>query len=293
MTIPRIEPYLLPTASLLPPSRAPWAAEPARAVLLVHDMQSYFLDFFARDQSPVRELLRNIARLRAQCDRLGVPVVYSAQPADRARARRGLLQDMWGDGLTAHPEREAIVPELTPRASETVLVKTRYSAFFGTELETYLRARGRDQLWICGVFAHIGGMVTAFDAFMRDLKPFLISDALADFSEPQHRASLAFVADSCGVVIDTDALCAPETPEVHALLTSELSALGVQALDVHAELTALGLDSVRRMELLERLRGRGLMLPAADVLECQTLAELTRAVAEALDAASAVAGTRA
>ncbi|WP_369123623.1 isochorismatase family protein, partial [Clostridioides difficile] len=59
----------------------------------------------------------------------------------------------------------------------------RDSACRRADLEARLSAQGRDQLAICGIYAHSGGLMTPCEAFMRDNKPFFVGDALADFSE--------------------------------------------------------------------------------------------------------------
>lgn len=289
MTIPSIAPYAPPARHELPASKLPWSPSPARAALLIHDMQQYFLSFFDAAQSPVREVLQNVARLRALCDAAGVPVVYSAQPADPERAARGLLTDLWGPGITQRPQQHAIVDALAPRSAHLVLEKTRYSAFHRTGLLEVLRAQGRDQLWICGVFAHIGCMVTACDAFMNDVQPFLIADAVADFSREHHDMSLQFVSGRCGVTLATSDLCSafagapgaeallrqqhPGAPEAEASLREELASLlelAPAALRDADELRALGLDSVRLMELNERLQSRGFAIAMLDLMECET-----------------------
>lgn len=56
-----------------------------------------------------------------------------------------------------------------------------------------LKESGRNQLIITGVYAHIGCMTTATDAFMRDIKPFMVADALTDFSRDEHLMSLKYV----------------------------------------------------------------------------------------------------
>ncbi|MFD0575360.1 isochorismatase family protein [Dactylosporangium darangshiense] len=90
--IPTIAPYPMPTPARSGP--APWRADPRRSVLLIHDMQRYFVDRFPADRSPGRELLANVAALRTACEALGVPVRYTAQPGRMTRAERGLLHDV-------------------------------------------------------------------------------------------------------------------------------------------------------------------------------------------------------
>ncbi len=288
MTIPAIEPYALPTPSELPDGKLAWEPQPERAVLLVHDMQRYFVRFYPSDQSPCQAMLANVAALRAHADALGVPVVYSAQPADPVRAARGLLNDAWGPGLTAHPDQEEIVPELAPRPSDLLLEKVRYSAFHRTELLSFMHAQGRDQLWICGVFAHIGVMMTAFDAFMNDVKPFLVGDAVADFSREYHDIALRIVAGRCGRVVSTRSLCALAPVRTRGAVVSSRESYAFRSLreeiaDLVADDGALtpdarfedvGLDSVRLMELAERYARRGVSLSALDLLECESLGAL-------------------
>lgn len=207
MSLPEIRPYPLPTAAELPPGRVRWRPDPARAAVLVHDMQRYFLAPYAG--APVPEVTANIARLVGLARERGVPVFYTAQPGRQDAADRGLLTEFWGEGIGAvidsDPSAADIVAGLAPAEGDTVLVKWRYSAFQRSTFAERLAELGRDQLLITGVYAHIGCQATAVEAFMRDVRPFLVADAVADFSRDRHDQACAYVAQRCGMVTTTDA----------------------------------------------------------------------------------------
>jgi trans-2,3-dihydro-3-hydroxyanthranilic acid synthase len=200
--IPPIAPYSLPPRDALPENSVRWTVHPDRAVLLIHDMQSYFLKPF--DDGMRSELVRNIADLKKRYGELGVPVAYTAQPGRMTDRQRGLLKDFWGPGMRTDEAECAVVPELKPDAGDWMSTKWRYSAFFGSELLQRMRALQRDQLIICGVYAHIGVLSTALDAFSNDIQPFLVADALGDFSEAHHKLALEYAARCCAMVVRTD-----------------------------------------------------------------------------------------
>ncbi|MEV8637996.1 isochorismatase family protein [Streptosporangium sp. NPDC051023] len=205
MGIPEILPYPMPEADKLPANTADWRLDPDRAVLLVHDMQRYFLRPFA-GRSPLPELVRNAALIRRRCAELGVPVAYTAQPGGMTPEQRGLLKDFWGPGMTVAPEHREVVPELTPEPSDWILTKWRYSAFHKTDLLDRLRDSGRDQLICCGVYAHVGLLMTTVDALTFDVRSFLVADAVADFSADHHRLALEYAATRSAAVVTTSAV---------------------------------------------------------------------------------------
>ncbi|ARC90768.1 isochorismatase family protein [Rhodovulum sp. MB263] len=209
MTLPKIASYPLPAPDALPASRAPWRPEPGRAALLIHDMQRYFCAPFPQGAAPLPGVIANIAALARAARAAGMPVFYTAQQGDQLPADRGLQADLWGPGMSRRPEDQDILPGLAPAEDDIVLVKHRYSAFRRSNLEPLLRARGRDQLLIAGIYAHIGCLATAAEAFQRDIQPFAIADAQADFDAARHDMAMRWVAGCCGGVIATrDALAA-------------------------------------------------------------------------------------
>ncbi|MFJ7203725.1 isochorismatase family protein [Streptomyces sp. NPDC098789] len=197
--------YPMPDRSALPPSCVGWTVDPGRAALLIHDMQNHFVGAFPAEQSPVVELVDNIAALRELAGTLGIPVVFSAEPAAQQPGQRGLVADVWGPGIGDDPGAAAIIEPLAPRPGEHVLANVRHNAFLRSHLGRLLREEGRDQLIVCGVYAHLGVLLTAADAFMNDIQPFVIADAVADFTAEEHAMALRWAARS-GVVCTTEAV---------------------------------------------------------------------------------------
>ena len=203
MAIPKLQAYALPEASDIPANKVNWAFEPSRAALLIHDMQEYFLNFWGENSPMMERVVANIAALREFCKQNHIPVFYTAQPKEQSDEDRALLNDMWGPGLTRSPEQQQVIAALAPDDSDTVLVKWRYSAFHRSPLEEMLKEAGRDQLIITGVYAHIGCLCTAQEAYSNDIETFFIADALADFSEEKHRLALEIAAETSSVVLST------------------------------------------------------------------------------------------
>lgn len=197
MALPTIPAYDLPTGS--PAPRAPWRPETPRLTLLIHDMQRYFCAAYGDQPTPLPAVVQNIAALAEAARGAGVPVFYTAQQGNQFRADRGLQADLWGPGMQASPAHQDILDALAPKPGDIVLVKHRYSAFQRSNLAELMRARGRDQLAIAGIYAHIGCLATAAEAFQRDIQPFAVFDAQADFSREKHDLAMTWVAATCGV----------------------------------------------------------------------------------------------
>ena len=200
-SIQPITSYQLPTPKTLPHNTVSWQADRERAVLLIHDMQNYFVEPFG---TPLREtLVANIATLRTQCDHVGIPVAYSAQPGGMSEKQRGLLRDFWGPGMQLTAKDRDIIDVLTPNPTDWLVTKWRYSAFFNNDLLKRIRAAGRDQLILCGVYAHVGILTTALEAYSNDIQVFFVADATGDFRQEDHRQALQHAARTCAVITTT------------------------------------------------------------------------------------------
>lgn len=235
MAIPPISAYPMPSASDMPQNKVAWRPDPRRAVLLIHDMQQYFVTAFEAGQSPVKELIANIQLLKSHCQRLGIPVIYSAQPGGQAPEKRGLQQDFWGKGMDDGPVQKEIVNELAPSDQDMVMTKWRYSAFQKTNLDDILRQYHRDQIMITGIYAHIGCLMTATEAFMKDIQPFFVADALGDFSLEYHKMALTYAAERCAVTM----LTAPLIDELETTKGAATEGTQVQSVNMATAQTGI------------------------------------------------------
>lgn len=291
MAIPAITPYAMPVESELPKNKVSWKVDPSRSVLLVHDMQQYFLDYYTVTESPITELISHIQSIKSRCVELGIPVVYTAQPGNQNSEDRALLTDFWGPGLDDDINQTKVVDEVAPSEDDIVLTKWRYSAFKRTNLLEMMKEQGRDQLIICGVYAHIGCLLTASEAFMLDIKPFLVSDAVADFSLEEHKMAIKYAAERCAVTTSTSQLLeqlksgeqalagAAQENDEHGLTLDGLriqiaELLGESPSDIgdNEDLVNIGMDSIRMMTLVEILRGKGAEINFMQMAEKPTIA---------------------
>ncbi|GLO65400.1 isochorismatase family protein [Oceanobacillus kimchii] len=277
MSIPSIASYTLPTENELPKSKVDWKAEASRSVLLIHDMQQYFLDFYGQDSPLIQQLIKNISKIKETCTKLGIPTVYTAQPGDQNQEDRALLTDFWGPGLDDDIEQTKITDQLAPTEDDIVQTKWRYSAFKKSQLLEWMQENGKDQLIICGVYANIGCIVTAVEAFMSDIQPFIVADAMADFSKEQHEEALIFGAGRCARPLMMKQLIEDISSE-NTITTSSIKAqvaemleMSPDQLNVQDDLIESGLDSIRIMMLAENWNSEGIDISFIELIESPKL----------------------
>jgi ureidoacrylate peracid hydrolase len=109
--------------------------------------------------------------------------------APDGRQSRILIRDTWNTD---------IVEELKPEPGDIVIYKTRYSGFYGTDLDDVLKTRGIKSLVITGVSTSVCVESTLRDAMFRDYRCLLLADCTGeaighDLPRTNHDASLLVI----------------------------------------------------------------------------------------------------
>ena len=80
--------------------------------------------------------------------------------------------------------------DVQPTAGDSIVIKHRYSAFVGTDLDLTLRSRGVETLLMTGVTTNVCVETTARDGCNRNYDIILVEDCCGAHDEAEHEATL-------------------------------------------------------------------------------------------------------
>jgi nicotinamidase-related amidase len=182
-----------------------------RPVVLLIDMQNDFCDPDAPTTlyPSIVSTYDPIKRLAAAARAKKVPVIYTrglvAADGSSAGLWRLKMKHHGLRGVQIEGGRGAeIIDQLKPEPGDRVINKWRPSAFFRTDLEVFLGVGGIDTLLICGTSMSGCVRATATDAFMRDIRPMIVREGVADRSQAIMEANLFDVDQKYGDVVTLD-----------------------------------------------------------------------------------------
>ncbi|NCT91265.1 cysteine hydrolase [Cellulomonas sp. APG4] len=93
---------------------------------------------------------------------------------------------------------------VAPQEGEPVVVKHRYSAFAGTDLEVVLRTAGVDSLLLTGVSTNVCVESTLRDGLFAEFHVTLVEDCAASYEEAAHAMTVQNVEKYFGLVARSD-----------------------------------------------------------------------------------------
>jgi ureidoacrylate peracid hydrolase len=128
---------------------------------------------------------------------VGVGQTVRAPTGEESRV---LIRDTWNTD---------ILPELAPKAGDTVVYKNRFSGFYQTDLDSILKRLGVRYLIVTGCTTSVCVESTIRDAMFRDYSCVLLADCTGEpigYNLPRsnHEASLLVIQTVLGWVSDSD-----------------------------------------------------------------------------------------
>jgi ureidoacrylate peracid hydrolase len=225
----------------------PIRIDPERTAVIVVDMQNDFasegglLANAGIDISPIKAVVPAISRVVDVARRAGSKVIYlkmefrpdlsdigapDSPNAIRHRAigvgnRMRTPEGGEGRFLVRGTWNTEILNELNPEDGDIIISKSRYSGFFGTELDTVLKTLGVRSLIFTGCTTSVCVESTLRDAAFRDYVCLLLADCTAepigaDLPRTNHDASLTLVEALFGWVSDSASLITALDPRLAA-----------------------------------------------------------------------------
>ncbi len=225
-----------PTGTTLEAKPAPVTIDPARAAVLVVDMQNDFgakggmFDLAGIDISGIQLAVAPTARVMTAARKAGMKIVFlkmgfrpdlSDLGAEGSPIRARRLDSGVGKTVRAPDGSEGrilirdtwnteILPALKPEPGDVVIYKHRFSGFFETELDATLKKMGVVQLVVTGCTTSVCVESTIRDAVFRDYLCVLLADCSAepigsDLPRSNHDASLLVIQRVFGSVSTSDA----------------------------------------------------------------------------------------
>jgi len=177
-----------------------------RPAVVVVDLINGFTDEAFPAGSNLDDAVLATSSLLAAAREARCPVVFTtiafseAMLADnvwlkKMPAMKGLLDgSRWVD----------VDPRLGRREDEVVIVKRAASSFTGTDLNSFLTAKGVDSVIICGATTSGCVRATAVDACMLGWPAFVVRDCVGDRAVEPHEASLFDIDAKYGDVLSLD-----------------------------------------------------------------------------------------
>jgi len=170
-------------------------------VLLVIDMLN---DFF--QSGPLAErrgaLVQSINELVALFRSREWPIVWIRQEfAPDLRDAFLAMRDQ-GKAITiAGTDGCHILSELNYSSADPMIVKKRYSAFFGTNLDELLASLKPDSLVLAGINTHACVRMTAIDDYQKNYRVVIAAEEVAAYDEEHHQITLRYLRQEMAQVL--------------------------------------------------------------------------------------------
>lgn len=158
------------------------------AILIIDMLKDNFDDARHIPITPLaRQLIDPINRLTRVFRKEGWPVVFST---DAFHREDFIFKGKMKPHALAGTAGAEVIDELERDEKDLWLPKPRFSAFFGTDLDQWLKDRGVTLCAVAGIATNFCVLTTAMDAICSDFKVALLEDCTTAISEEVHEKTL-------------------------------------------------------------------------------------------------------
>jgi len=165
-----------------------------KPVLLAIDLQKDFPRLFSL-LKPTAEFSESVRQLTSFFREKRLPIIHllTLHSADRSTWTRQMKSDNFRiciEATAGAQELEAV----GRRPEEMVVYKTRWSAFYGTDLDKIIQDEGWDTLVLAGFLTHACIRVTALDAYQRDYRVIIARDCVDTYDSTHEQVTLNYLS---------------------------------------------------------------------------------------------------
>jgi len=168
------------------------------AVVVVDMINDFVTGVFKNERAA--KIIPNVKKLLEFARKQRVPVVYAT---DAHLPNIDPEFDVWGSHAVAGTSGAQIVEELKPHKGDFRVLKRKYSAFQGTDLDQLLRELKADTVILTGVVTDICIQHTAADAFFRGYKIIVPRNCVEAADAPTQNAAIKYLRKAYGCEITT------------------------------------------------------------------------------------------
>jgi nicotinamidase-related amidase len=139
--------------------------------LLIIDMQNDFVKDILNRESTIK----NILTLKGLARENDIPVVYTQE------THKGGEKEFkrFGQHAIKGTEGWEVIDDLKPEGNDIVIEKTKFSAFFKTNLDSILSEKRIKKVIITGINLNCCVLATALDGFNYDYEVFVVKEAVS------------------------------------------------------------------------------------------------------------------
>jgi nicotinamidase-related amidase len=154
-----------------------------KPAIIIVDMLEDNYDAIRKGEKEEEKIVPHVRDFLKTCRGIGIPVIFACDSflkedfIFRGRMKPHALRGT--DGTRP-------LSDLEPQATDIILEKRRFSAFFKTDLDQTLRTLQIDTVAVGGVNTHFCVLATAFDAVCNDFNTIILEDLSAAYKKEIH-----------------------------------------------------------------------------------------------------------